>query len=134
MSWYWNNITDKDSARYATTTAVWISYFLAAAFGVMAIVDFMDAKLVSQWNWIFGMPSVASLEAALFLVIAWGIASLSRAGSTVGVTACSLLILSALSSDGSSVGMIVHLIVGSRFLVAYINALRGTLAYHKFAY
>jgi hypothetical protein len=39
MSWYWDEIGDRHSAKYATTTAVWISYLIAAANGPIAALS-----------------------------------------------------------------------------------------------
>jgi hypothetical protein len=53
MSWYWNEIGDKDSAKYATTTAVWVSYLIALGNGLMGVfvlVQHSPMVRLSSWD------------------------------------------------------------------------------------
>jgi hypothetical protein len=76
MSWYWNEIGDKYSAQYATTTAVWISYLIALATGLIGILSLAYRKPI------LGLDGWALPGAGLFAV--WQIARLSRAWAVIG--------------------------------------------------
>jgi hypothetical protein len=125
MSWYRNEISDKDSARYATTTAVWISYLIAAANGVMSMVGLVYHKpIVGLSGSVWG--------ACLYTVVAWQIGRLSRFWAVVGF---SLYLLGGLIFFGTHSFAVSGLgpgIVALVFLTVYVNALRGTFAYHKY--
>jgi hypothetical protein len=127
ISWYWNEIGDKDSARYATTTAVWVSYLIAAVDGVIGIVSRVSHKPIA------GRDELILLDAFLFTVIAWQIGRLSRAWAAIGFGVCLLELLVSIQTTGFTVGSLPRAIVGGVFLAAYGNALRGAFAYHKFA-
>jgi hypothetical protein len=125
-SWYWNEIGDKYSAQYATTTAVWISYLIALATGLIGIVSLAYRKPI------LGLDGWAVLAAGLFAVMGWRIGRLSRAWSVVGF---SIYVLGVLVDIGA------HLAAGTfgflptmeiLFVVVYLNALRGTFAYHTY--
>ncbi|MGO9639906.1 MAG: hypothetical protein ACLP1Y_01195 [Candidatus Acidiferrales bacterium] len=126
MSWYWNEIGDKDSARYATTTAVWISYLIAIVNGLMAILSLAYHEPVN------GLNGWALLDAAFVAVVGWRIAHLSRAWAVVGVFLYPLAVLNCFGTHGFAVGGLGSGIVAVVFLIAYVNAVRGTFAYHKY--
>ena len=126
MSWYWNEIGDKDSARYATTTAVWISYLIAAVNGLIAVLSLAYHKPI------IGLNGWALLDAFLFTVIGWQIARLSRTWAVVGLSVYLLEVLISIGTRGFAVSGFGPGIVAIVFLIAYLNALRGTFAYHKY--
>jgi hypothetical protein len=126
MSWYWNEIGDKYSAQYATTTAVWISYFIAVVNGLIGILSLTYHKPI------LGLNGSVLLDAGLFAVVGWRIGRLSRAWAVIGL---SLYVLEILTSIRTQLG-VGHLgfpIMGILFFIVYLNALRGTFAYHKYA-
>jgi len=125
MSWYWNNITDRDSARYATTTAVWVSYFLAVLSALLAIVRFVRHEFGYEI-----LVGLALVNAVLFAGTGWGIGRLSRAGVVFGLSLY-LEWLASVFSHRFTVSDIAPNILGIIFLAAYINALRGVFAYRK---
>ncbi len=126
MSWYWNEIGDKYSAKYATTTAVWISYLIAAADALMAILS------LAYHRPIIGLNGWALLDAGLFAVVGWRIGRLSRAWAVVGLSLYLLEALASIRTRGFAVGSLGPGMVAIVFLIAYLNALRGTFAYHKY--
>ena len=125
MSWYWNEIEDKDSARYATTTAVWISYWIAAGNGLIAVLSLVYHKPV------VGLNGWSLLDAVVFWVVGWGIAHLSRVWAVVGFSLY-LLEITGRMADQERVGFHGIGILAILFLIVYLNALRGTFAYHKY--
>jgi hypothetical protein len=126
MSWYWNEISDKESAKYATTTAVWISYLIAAVYGVMDILDPAACRNV------VGANSFCWLIAFLFSVIGWQIGRLSRVWALVGFLLYSLGMLASIRVFGFRATAVGPVIVAIIFLAVYVNALRGTFAYRRY--
>jgi hypothetical protein len=126
MSWYWNEISDKNSARYATTTAVWISYLNAVVSGLIGALSLAYHKPV------VGLNGWALLDASLFAVVGWRIARLSRAWAVVGLFLYLLEVLFSIENHGIAVYGLGPGILYVVFLVVYVNALRGTFAYHKY--
>jgi hypothetical protein len=126
MSWYWHEIRDEDSARYATTPAVWVSYLIAVMTGLIAIVSLLSRGPVED------SIGLVCVDCVLFAVIGWRIASLSRVWAVVGLSVYLVEMLASLVARGLSVGSVAGLIVAVVFLATYINALRGTVAYHKY--
>ena len=125
MSWYWNEIGDKYSAQYATTTAVWISYLIAVVNGLIAVLSLAYHKPI------IGLDGWALLDAGLFAVVGWRIAHLSRAWAVVGFF---LYVLETLTSIGTRLvsGSFGIPIMAILFFIVYLNALRGTFAYHRY--
>jgi len=68
----------------------------------------------------------------LFAVIGWRISRLSRAGAAIGFSVFLLYVLNTIGTRFavSGFGFGILAIV---FLIVYLNALRGTFAYHKYA-
>ena len=128
MSWYWNKITDNDSSRYATTTAVWVSYFLAVVSASLAIASFVRHEFSYE---IF--VGLALVNAVLFAGLGWWIGRLSRAGVVFGLSLYLLEWLVAVFGHRFSVSDIAPNILGIIFLAAYINALRGAFSYRKWS-
>ncbi|MFI5114129.1 MAG: hypothetical protein ACHP7J_03215 [Terriglobales bacterium] len=127
MSWYWNEIGDKYSAQYATTTAVWISYLIAVVNGLIAVLSLAYHKPI------VGLDGWALLDAGLFAVVGWRIGRLSRAWAVIGI---SLYVLEVLTSIGrqlvvGGLGFPIP-IMAILFVIVYLNAVRGTFAYHRY--
>ncbi|MGD0470864.1 MAG: hypothetical protein ABSA54_21015 [Terriglobales bacterium] len=125
MSWYWNEIGDKYSAQYATTTAVWISYLIAVTIGLIGFLSLAYRKPI------LGLDGWALLGAGLFVVVGWQIGRLSRAWAVIGF---SVYVLGSLINIGMrlAAGKFGLPIMETLFAVVYLNALRGTFAYHKY--
>jgi hypothetical protein len=122
MSWYWKEIENKDSAEDATKAAVGISYFIAAVTGLIAVLTLVYSKPI------LGLSGWSLVDASLFAVIGWRIRKLSRAWTIVGLVLYLLEIASSIGSRGFGFG-----IVSIVFILAYVNALRGVFAYHRYA-
>ncbi|SRR5258708_39779425 len=122
MSWYWNEISDKDSAKYATTTAVWVSYLFVAGNVLIALLSFAYRKPIT------GIGCL--LDAGLFAAIGWRIHGLHRSWAVFGLSAYLLGALISVGVRGFSglAGDILAIV----FLVTFVNAVRGTFAYHKY--
>jgi hypothetical protein len=126
VSWYWNEIGDKRSAQYATTTAVWISYLIATVSALVAILSLAYRKPT------LGLNGWALVEAGLFAVVGWGIAHLSRVWAVVGFSLYLLEASVSIGTRGLAVDALTSGIMAILFLIVYLNALRGTFAYHRY--
>ena len=122
MSWYWKEINDTDSASDATKAAVGVSYFVAGVTGLLAILSLVYHKPI------MGVTGYSVVDATLFAIIGWRIGKLSRPWTVVGLALYALETLVSLGSRGASFSLISIV-----FLLAYINALRGVFAFHRYA-
>ena len=122
MSWYRKEISDKESAEDATKLARGVSYFIAAVTGLIA------ALTMAYHEPILGLNGWSLLDAGLFAVAGWRIGKLSRAWTVVALALYLLEVADSIGRRG--LGFSVVSIV---FILAYVNALRGVFAYHKYA-
>jgi len=122
MSWYWKEITDTETASDATKAAVGISYFVAAVTGLVATLSVVYHKPI------LGLDAWSFLDAILFVVIAWRIGKMSRIWSVIGILLYVVEALFSLATKAGGIGVLTIV-----FIVAYINAIRGTFAYHRYA-
>jgi len=125
MSWYWHDITDKDSARYATDSAVWVSYLIAIVSGLIATFSLLLRRRIA------GMNGWGLIDAGLFLIVAWRIAALSRTWAVFG------LLLFAIEASVATLERIrtsslTPPILAIIFLTTYINAVRGAFAFRRY--
>ena len=121
MSWYWRQIDDKESAEDATKAAVGISYFVAALTALVSVLSIVYQKPV------LGGSGWSLLDAALFAVIGWRIHRMSRAWTIVGLCLYVVEAVVSLGTRGAGIGILTIV-----FVLAYINALRGVFAYHRY--
>jgi hypothetical protein len=122
MSWYWREIEDKDSAEDATRPAAGISFFVAALTGLLAVLSLVYHKPV------FGLDGYSLVDAALFAVVGWRIRRLSRPWAVIGLCLYLVEAVVSLGTRGTGIGILTIV-----FVIAYVNAVRGTFAYHKHA-
>ena len=122
MSWYWNEISDKDSAADATRTAVVVSYVIAGLTALLAILSVATRKSI------FGLNGYSLVDAGLFAIAGWRISKLSRAWAVVALALYLIETVASISTRGFGFGVVTII-----FILAYINAIRGTFAYHRYA-
>ena len=125
MSWYWHQISDEDSARYATHPAVWVSYFIAVTSASVGVLSILLRRPIA------GLNGWALVDAILFLIVGWRIALLSRTWAVIGL---SLFLLEVITSfvDRMKTANLAPPIIAIIFVTTYINAVRGAFAYHKY--
>lgn len=125
MSWYWHEIGDKESARYAAHPAVWVSYLIAVAGGLVGVFSLIFREPIA------GMNGWALLDAFLFLIVGWRIAHLSRFWAVAGLFLMAFEIIVATLERLRQPNVAVP-IVSIIFLTTYINAVRGAFAYRRY--
>ena len=76
---------------------------------------------------ILGLNGWSLLEAGLFAIIGWRIGKLSRAWAVIGLALYLLEVLDSIGDRGFGFS-----VVSIAFIIAYVNALRGVFAYHKY--
>ena len=121
MSWYWKEIDDKYSAEDATKAAVGISYFVAGLTTLLAVLSLVYAKPI------FGASGSSLVDAILFFLVAWRMRKLSRAWTIIGLVLYILEAVYAIGTRGGGIGVLTIV-----FIIAYVNAVRGVFAYHKY--
>jgi hypothetical protein len=121
MSWYWKQIEDKDTAEDATKAAIGISYFVAALTALFAVLSLVYQKPI------FGLDAWSFVDAILFAVIGWRMGKMSRGWSVVGVVLYVFEAFFSLATKAGGIGVLTIV-----FILAYINAVRGTFAYHRY--
>lgn len=122
MSWYWKEISDKDSAEDATKAGVGISYFIAGLTGLLAVLSIVYHQPI------LGVNAWSLVDSGLFVLIGWRISKMSRTWAVIGICLYVLEAISSVGSRGGGIGVITIV-----FILAYINALRATFAYPRYA-
>jgi hypothetical protein len=121
MSWYWKEIEGRDTAKDATKAAVGISYFVAALTALFALLSLIYHEPI------FGLNPWAFVDAILFVLVGWRIGKMSRVWSVIGIVLYVIEAVSSLATKAGGVGVLTIV-----FILAYINAIRGTFAYHRY--
>jgi hypothetical protein len=114
----WPKITDLESAQGAARQGFWAAI-------IAAVVTVVVVVLVQAGVQVFDVSINAlevSIDAALFLIVAWGIHKMSRTAAVCGLV---FNILSWWSQEPAG------LVWAAIFMVLYINGIRGTFRYHK---
>ena len=111
------------SARKAGKQGVWVSIIVATFTAILALYLMGGAYPGAE-----GIGIAILLSAGLYVAIAWGINRMSRAAAVSGLTLYCLERLYMFSIMGLNP---VTLVIVVFFAVAFINAVRGTFAYHQ---
>jgi hypothetical protein len=122
MAWYWPTIEDESSAEQATKSAVGASGFIAAVTALLSILSIIYHKPV------LGLDAWGLVDAAIFVLVAWRIYRMSRAWAIIGLVVYILEVgYKLLTSPSGAIGVLTVI-----FVLAYIGAIRGTFAYHRY--
>jgi hypothetical protein len=123
MAWLWPKIEDAKTARDAALQGAGVGLFVAAVTGVAASLSILYDKPV------LGIDGWALIDAALFAVVSWRVYKMSRPWAVLGLllylTEVGLRIAEAGFNRGYSPVALV-------FALAFVNAVRGTFAFHRF--
>jgi hypothetical protein len=122
MAWYWATIEDEGSAQHATKAAIGVSGFVAAVTALAAILSIAYRKPV------FGLDGWGLADAVIFALIAWRISKVSRTWAIVGLLMYLVEVGYTLATNPSGALGILTII----FILAYVNAICGAFAYHRY--
>ena len=111
---FWPTISDIRSAKAAGMLGVWASIAVAFFTAIAIIFKLANTDVSSLWD-VLGA-----------LIIAWAIFKMSRTGAVLG------LLIYVVGRIVISFEMSI-LSTGWLFVLWYINSIRGTFAYHRFA-
>ena len=120
MGWFWPEIYDRDTAQDVARRGAWVALIVA---GLTALLALLSLTLQTV---IFGIPPAALLDAVIFAVVGWRIFKMSRAWAVAGMVL--YLVETAFGLSRGRFGAIAVI-----FLFAFVNAIRGTFAFHRFS-
>ena len=123
LGWIWPRISDKATARNAIKGGFWAAIFIVVVDVAIGMYSLMShEKFDGHYDaWVL-------VDGALFGVIAWRMWKNSRPWAVVGLVLMGLEIVDKLQNATSTFGVITVLL-----LLAFINAVRGTFAFHKYS-
>lgn len=123
---WWPEIFDEASARRAATQGMWAAFFCAGATAVLVLLAKQGVAIPVD-----GLGTGALLDAALMAVIGFGIRGMSRTAALAGL----LLYLAEqtynLGKMQSPLGLPIPMIIV--IVTCFLNAIRGTFAYPRYA-
>jgi len=122
MAWYWPTIEDESSAEHATKAAVGVSGFIAAVTALAAVLSIVYHKPI------LGLDGWGLIDALIFALIAWRISKASRTWAVLGLLMYLVEVGYKLATNPSGARGVLTII----FILAYINAIRGAFAYHRY--
>src|ERR1700693_4444542 len=130
MAWHWPKIEDDKTAQDAALQGWGVCLFFSAVTGVAASLSILYQKPV------LGIDGWALFDAGLFALVSWRVYKMSRPWAVFGL----LLYLAEVSVriakyfGSSGTGSIPPFsIVAIVFTLAFVNAVRGTFAFHRFS-
>jgi hypothetical protein len=118
-------VTDLESARSAGKQGAFAAFFGAGATALFAAIAMANPQAMQD----IGIDAWAFLDAGLFLGLGIGIWRMSRVCAVLGLTffLVEKLFMFASNPGNASKGVIMVIIL----VLAYINGIRGTFAYHR---
>jgi hypothetical protein len=119
---YWPKVTDVTSAREVAHRAASVAIIIAGFTAVFAGLALFGIPMVP------GVDHWAFIDAAIWGGVAAGIWRMSRGAAIAGLV---VIVLEYVLFWDREVG-VAHLIATVVLLLAFLNALRATYAYHRF--
>lgn len=117
--WYWEDVSDLAGADKAITGGFWAAIFVAGVTTLFVTLSLAGVHL-------FGIGLSALVDAGLFAAIAIGIKQKSRFAAVAGLCLYIIERIYMLKVTGAG-GMIMAVFL----VLLFINAVRGTFAYHR---
>lgn len=127
-NYFWAAIDSIETAKQAAQQGVWAAAFVAIITAILAMASVSLGGSLPQ-----GMPKIDAWsfwDAGIFVAIAWGIHKMSRFAAVAGLVLYIVEQIVMRTSNPSLSGSGLFLVVF--FVLAFINAVRGTFAYHRF--
>ncbi|HBL58637.1 MAG TPA: hypothetical protein DDZ80_09010 [Cyanobacteria bacterium UBA8803] len=124
----WASIDSIETAKQAAQQGVWAAAFVAIITSIFAIVSVALGGSLPE-----GMPAIdawAFWDVGIFVAIAWGIHKMSRFAAVAGLVLYIVEQIIMRISNPSNFGAGLFIVI--LFILAFINAVRGTFAYHRF--
>ena len=120
-SWFWPDVSDLDGARSACRLGMWCAIVVAAVTSLVSILSLFGIRVL-------GASAYSLVDAALFAAIAFGMSRYSRFAAVAGFLLYLAEKILTLVATGSILGVGA---LGVVFLIGFLNAIRGSFAYHK---
>jgi hypothetical protein len=115
----WPSITDEESARKAAKQGVIAAGFVAVITALFATISMAGTTVMNISAW-------AYIDAVIFAAIAFGIYKMSRTAAVLGLLLYLLEKLMMLSSIRPASIFLIGILI-----IAFVNSVRGTFAYHR---
>lgn len=124
---FWVTIDSMEAARQAAKQGVWAAGLIATITTVLILVSMAmggSPEVIPVLNaWAFW-------DVGLFVAVGWGIHKMSRVAAIAGLILYILgQVVMRISNPALSTG---GLVFAGLFVLAFVNAIRGTFAYHAF--
>ncbi|PMQ02745.1 hypothetical protein DyAD56_22990 [Dyella sp. AD56] len=120
--WYWPSFGNMADAEQAANQGFWAAVFVAAVATLFATISAFSSHNV------MGIDPFAYVDAVVFAVIAWRIRRRSRAFAIAGLVLFTVeKIFQFTTQPLALVGILMAIVL----FVCFINAVRGTFAYHR---
>jgi hypothetical protein len=120
--WYWPSFASMADAERAANQGFWAAVFVAAVTALFATISALSSQEV------VGVDPFAYVDAVAFAVIAWRIRRRSRVFAIAGLALFTVeKIFQFTTQPLALVGVFMAIVL----LVCFINAVRGTFAYHR---
>jgi len=121
-STWWPSTDTLEHAKSASRYGVWAAGIVAAITAIVATIALVSGSAFA------GIDAWSYLDAVLFAAITFGIYKLSRFAAVAGLVLYVLESLYAMAQlAGPRSGIVLRIIL----TLAFINAVRGTFAYHR---
>jgi hypothetical protein len=128
--WYWKSVSTIDLAKSATTGGV-VAACLVAIFNLVIAGLLAADPDLARGSMLDGLDFLPiALTAGVYFAIAWGIRSLSRIAAVLGLLLYVLDRLAAVAIVGPH---LLGCILSFAVVLLFLNAVRGTFAYHSLA-
>jgi hypothetical protein len=118
-TWYWEDVSNLSGAEKAISGGFWAAIVVACVTSLFAGLSLAGVQLLGLNAWAF-------VDVALFVAIAIGIKRKSRFAAIAGLCLYVVERIAMMQRGGAG-----GIVMGILFTLLFINAVRGTFAYHQ---
>jgi hypothetical protein len=120
---WWPPVTYREGAKQAAREGAGAAVFVAWVTALFGVLSIFGIQILPDFS------TLSLVDAALFSIVAWRTYKMPRAWAVVGL----LLLVAgrAIAFYHSGVTAMAGIIVGLLLVLAFLNGVRGTFAYHR---
>jgi hypothetical protein len=120
---WWPPVTYREGAREAARLGAGAAAFVAGVTALFSVLAIFGAQIFT------GFSPTSLVDAGLFAIVAWRTYRMSRSWAVVGLSL--FIVERAYSIYAHGMTAMAGFVVGILLLLAFVNGVRGTFAYHK---